>query len=144
MPRILITGSMGQIGTELSEILREKYGKEKIIIGADSRNKQIAISGWQDTTSIDVFTFLKSYTDMGVQYTICTDIAKDGRLSGTNLDLYAQLKSFLPDLHIVASGGVSTIDEIIQLEELGIYGCIIGKALYEGLIKLSDLKRFIC
>ena len=137
----------GSIAVREKELVKgwiENFGNERIIIGADSKDKKIAISGWQDKTSIDIFSFLQQYSELNMKYTICTDIAKDGRLSGTNIALYKELKKSFPDLFIIASGGITSMDEIIQLEEIGLEGCIIGKALYEGKIKLNELKRFLC
>ena len=119
------------------------YGSEKIILGADVKEGKIAISGWQEQSEYELFSFLKDYTQKGIEYVICTDISKDGLLQGTALDLYQQIKATFPALKLIASGGVSTIEEVEKLHEIGCYGAIIGKAIYEGKIVLKDLQAFI-
>ena len=117
----------------------EKYGSDKIILGADCKDEKIAISGWQETTTHHLFDFLKGYIDKGVQYVICTDIAKDGALQGTSVDLYKKIRKEFPDLKLIASGGVTTMSDVEALTEIGCYGAIIGKAIYEGRIQLKEL-----
>ena len=119
------------------------YGPEKIILGADVKEGKIAISGWQEQSEYELFSFLKDYTEKGIEYVICTDISKDGLLQGTALDLYQQIKAAFPALKLIASGGVSTIEEVEKLHEIGCYGAIIGKAIYEGKIVLKDLQAYI-
>ena len=108
------------------------YGSEKIILGADVRNYKIAINGWETQTTEDVFQFIESYPE--IRSLICTDISKDGKLEGTSLELYAELKSAFPKCSIIASGGVASINDIYQLQKIGVDGVIIGKALLEGRI----------
>ncbi len=120
-----------------------KFGTEKIILGADCKNGMIAIGGWQETTEISVFKLIEDYLQKGIQYCICTDVAKDGLLQGPSFELYKEIMIRFPSLKLVASGGVTTIEDIEKLNEMGIYGAIIGKAFYEGRIKLEDLKRFL-
>jgi len=120
----------------------EKYGADKIILGADVSNEKIAVSGWQETSSIDLFDFLKDYHKKGVTYTICTDISKDGLLQGTAADLYRRIRDTLPDLKLIASGGVTTINDLENLRAMGCYGAIVGKAFYEGTIPLEELTTF--
>ena len=117
----------------------EKYGSDKIILGADCKDEKIAISGWQETTTHHLFDFLKGYIDKGVQYVICTDIAKDGALQGTSVDLYKKIRNEFPDLKLIASGGVTDMSDVEALTEIGCYGAIIGKAIYEGKIQLKEL-----
>lgn len=119
-----------------------EYGPEKIILGADVKGEKIAISGWEESTNLWLSDFLNDYTEQGIRYVISTDIAKDGLLQGSSLDLYRKIRDEFPDLQLIASGGVTSIDELYELEELGCYGAIIGKALYEGHIQLEDLRRF--
>jgi phosphoribosylformimino-5-aminoimidazole carboxamide ribotide isomerase len=119
------------------------YGPEKIILGADVKDGKIAISGWQEQSEYELFDFLETYTQKGVEYVICTDISKDGLLQGTALDLYQQIKTEFPELQLIASGGVSTVEEVEKLQDIGCYGAIIGKAIYEGKITLKDLQAFI-
>jgi len=121
----------------------QRYGSEKIILGADVRNGKITISGWQETTEISVTSFIQSYLQRGVKYVICTDVSKDGMLEGTALDLYKRLRTSLLHARIIASGGVSNIQEVTDLKNMGLQGVIIGKALYEGKISLAELKPFI-
>ncbi len=132
-------GSIAVKDPETFEGWLEKYGSEKIILGADCRNEQIAISGWQETTNLNLFDFLKGYMTKGVKYVICTDIAKDGALEGTSVDLYKKIRSEFPDLHLIASGGVTDMTDVEALTEINCYGAIIGKAIYEGNLTLNEL-----
>lgn len=122
----------------------EEYGSEKIILGADSKEGKIAVSGWIEVTDFDLHRFLSKYVDRGIRYAICTDVTKDGLLQGTNLNMYRAIKQKLPHLFLIASGGVTQIDEIESLDRIGVSGVIIGKALYEGQIELSQLKDYLC
>jgi len=119
----------------------EKYGAERIILGADVLHGNIAIHGWQETADLPLHNFLTDYTKKGIQYAICTDVSKDGLLEGTALDLYREIRAQFPDLRLIASGGVTTIQEIDELEKIGCFGVIIGKAIYEGRITLAQLSR---
>ena len=121
----------------------EKYGSEKIILGADVKNEKIATNGWQEESDIELFDFLKIYLESGVEYVICTDISKDGLLQGSAIDLYAKIKSEFPKIKLIASGGVVSIEELEKLKELNMYGAIVGKAIYEGNILLSDLPQLV-
>lgn len=118
-----------------------KYSPEKIILGADAKDNKIAVQGWTEQTDEDIHDFIETYVIDGLKYVICTDIAEDGMLKGPNFDLYKSLKDRFKDLHIIASGGVSTVNDLLKLMELDIEGAIIGKALYEGKIDLKDLKQ---
>ena len=119
----------------------EKYGSEKILLGADVKNNCLAINGWQTETEIEILPFLKSYFAKGVTQVFCTDISKDGLLEGSANELYAQILEHLPELKLIASGGVSRIEDVFELEKIGCAGVIIGKAIYEGKIKLEKLKK---
>ena len=119
-----------------------KFGSEKIILGADAKEKKIAISGWEETTSQELIPFIKGYYDKGITKVICTDIARDGMLQGPAIDLYKEIRDEIPFLYIIASGGVSSIEDIEKLSEAGIPAVIFGKAIYEGKIQLKDLLRF--
>jgi phosphoribosylformimino-5-aminoimidazole carboxamide ribotide isomerase len=121
----------------------EKYSAEKIILGADVKDGNIAIQGWQSTSAISLWDFLDYYTKKGIEYVICTDISKDGMLSGSSMDLYAEILKKHPQLKLIASGGVSSISEMKELEKMGLYGAIIGKAIYENKIGLDELRDFI-
>ena len=120
----------------------ERYGPERIILGADVRDRRIAVSGWQETTDTELLPFLEDYAGKGVQYVICTDISRDGLLQGSALDLYAEIRETFPGLQLIASGGVSAAEELEKLRSIGCFGAIIGKALYEGRISLNDLLPF--
>ena len=121
----------------------KQYGAEKIILGSDAKDGKIAVSGWLETSKLDLFDFLKDYIAKGITKTICTDISKDGMLLGPSLELYKDIMAQFPDLYLVASGGVSCLDDIIALEDNKIPAVIFGKAIYEGRIKLKDLERFL-
>lgn len=119
-----------------------KFGSEKIILGADVKERKIAISGWQHTTEQELMPFIKKYYDLGITKTICTDISKDGMLEGPAFQLYEDMLNSFPTLYVIASGGVSSIKDIELLEEKGVPAVIFGKAIYEGKIELKDLVRF--
>jgi len=121
-----------------------KFGSDKIILGADIKEGKIAISGWQASAEIELFTFLADYFQKGMRQTICTDTSRDGTLTHPAFQLYREIKAKFPDLTVIASGGVSSIDDIWRLQDDEIDGVIIGKAIYEGRIRLEDLKRFRC
>ena len=119
-----------------------KYGSEKIILGADAKNKKIAVGGWEETTSVYLIPFIQSYYDKGIRYVICTDVAKDGLLQGPSVDLYREILQEIPELKLVASGGVSSVKDLEELEKVGVYGAIVGKAYYEGRVTLEELAAF--
>ena len=116
------------------------YGPEKIILGADCRNRKISSNGWQDDSNLDVLEFINSYTKIGLEYVICTDISKDGMLQGTSEELYEEIIQ-KTNSKLIASGGVSNIDDLIRLKEMGCEGAILGKAIYEGNITLKELQK---
>lgn len=122
----------------------EKYGGDKVILGADVNHEKIAVSGWQEQTEIDVMNFLTEYIGLGVKTIICTDIAKDGMLNGPSFDLYKRIQDKFPELEIIASGGISKIEDVMKLNEMDISGVIIGKAIYENKINLEELKPYLC
>ena len=145
-----ITG--GSIAIKHPEIFKswiQQYGADKIILGADAMNEKVAISGWLEESKEEVIPFIKSYQQEGIQYVICTDISKDGMLEGPSFELYQRiLDSDLSNraesrLKLIASGGISTFDELPKLAELGCEGTIIGKAIYEGRITLKQLENYI-
>ncbi len=121
----------------------EKYGPYKLILGADVNDKKIAVAGWLETTDIDLFEFLEEYLESGVKHVLCTDISKDGMLEGTSMELYKELMQKFPDIGLIASGGIIQMDELYTLDEMKVPGAIIGKAIYEGKITLTDLQKFI-
>lgn len=119
----------------------EKYGSEKILLGADVKDKCLAINGWQTATKIEILPFLREHFAKGVKQVFVTDISKDGLLEGSANELYAEILREIPALKLIASGGVSKIEDVRELEKIGCAGVIIGKAIYEGRIKLEDLER---
>jgi phosphoribosylformimino-5-aminoimidazole carboxamide ribotide isomerase len=121
----------------------EKFGGEKIILGADVVNEKIAVSGWQEGTDLDLLPFIKSYSDKGITQVICTDISKDGMLQGANLALYRKIQEAFPSLHLIASGGVSQLSDVEELDRHGLRSVIVGKAIYEGRITMEELTRIM-
>jgi phosphoribosylformimino-5-aminoimidazole carboxamide ribotide isomerase len=140
-----ITG--GSIAVKNPEIFTkwiEIYGSEKIILGADAKDEKIAISGWLEESEEELIPFIQKYQQQGIQYVICTDIAKDGMLQGPSFALYEKiLKNADDSLKLIASGGISTFDELPKLKELGCEGVIIGKAIYENKISLKQLETLL-
>ena len=119
----------------------QAYGSERIILGSDFKHGRIAISGWQEESTLELHDFLADYVAKGVLYTICTDVSKDGLLQGSAVDTYRTIREQLPDLQLIASGGVTRLNELDSLEAIGCYGAIVGKAIYEGHITLEDIKK---
>ncbi len=119
----------------------EKYGNERIILGADAKKGMVAVNGWQDVTEVELVPFLQKYMDKGLKKVICTDIAKDGMLQGPSISLYREIMRKIDGVYLIASGGVSSVDDIISLESVGVPAVIFGKAIYEGRITLSDLNK---
>jgi phosphoribosylformimino-5-aminoimidazole carboxamide ribotide isomerase len=117
----------------------KKYGTERIILGADVRHEKISINGWKEDSTEDLLPFLQKYVEAGVRNVLCTEISKDGTLAGPAIDLYKKVIETYPQLHLIASGGVSSIDDIKALEAAGIPAVVFGKAIYEGKIDLKDL-----
>ena len=118
------------------------FGAEKIILGADVKDEKIAVGGWIETSDIWLKDFLQDYVNQGIKYCICTDISKDGLLRGSSNELYERLLSDFKDLQLIASGGVTDMSDLEKLKEIGCFGAIIGKAIYEGRISLKDLEKF--
>ena len=119
------------------------YGAEKIILGADAQDEKVAISGWLEASQKELLPFITSYKNFGIEYVICTDIAKDGMLEGPSFDLYKRILEQISGVKLIASGGISHFDELPRLAAIGCEGTIIGKAIYEGRISLKQLERFI-
>ena len=117
----------------------QEYGADKFLLGADVKEEKIAVHGWQETTEIWIYDFIRGYMERGVRQVFCTDVSKDGLLQGPALDLYRMIVKEFPELHFIASGGVSGMDDLHRLEEAGCKGVIIGKAIYEGRIRLNEL-----
>jgi phosphoribosylformimino-5-aminoimidazole carboxamide ribotide isomerase len=138
-----VTG--GSIAVKNSALFQEwirKYGTERIILGADAKDRKIAVGGWEETTSEDLIPFIKDYVSKGISYVICTDVAKDGLLQGPSVELYQEILQEIPGLKLVASGGVSSMKDLEELEKVGVYGAIVGKAYYEGRVSLEELASF--
>lgn len=121
----------------------QKFGADKIILGADANNEKIAISGWLEESDLDLIPFIQGYQKEGISYVICTDIAKDGMLQGPSFDLYQKIINQCNNVQLIASGGISTFEELPKLAALGCEGTIVGKAIYENRISLKQLENFI-
>ncbi len=137
--------TVGSLAVQEPKIFREwisTYGAERFFIGADVRDEKIAVNGWTEQTDIDVVSFIQQQMSNRVHYFFCTDISKDGKLEGPSEDLYRKLIARCPGLRLVASGGVTSIDDIIRLEEIGCEGVIVGKAIYENRISIKQLEQF--
>ena len=132
-------GSIAVTNPDLFMGWLEKYGAERIILGADVRHGKVSINGWKEDSSEDLLPFLKKYIDAGVKNVLCTEISKDGTLTGPAIELYQSMMAAYPELHLIASGGVSSIDDIKALEAAGIPAVVFGKAIYEGKINLNEL-----
>lgn len=134
--------TLGSIAVKKPEIVEEwliEFGAEKILIGADVLDEKIKISGWLEDGGIIISEFIGKMLAIGAQNIFCTDISKDGVMQGPSLELYKQIMAEHPSINLIASGGVSTLDDVIQLESIGCSGVIIGKAIYEGNITLLEL-----
>jgi phosphoribosylformimino-5-aminoimidazole carboxamide ribotide isomerase len=136
-------GSIAVTDRELFLGWLEKYGPERIILGADFRDGNIAISGWEEETELGLMDFLSTYVDLGIRKAICTDIALDGMLEGPSFTTYAEINGELESLDLIASGGISEFEQIKKLNEAGIPGVIVGKAIYENRIPLKILENYI-
>ncbi|MEM8898863.1 MAG: 1-(5-phosphoribosyl)-5-[(5-phosphoribosylamino)methylideneamino]imidazole-4-carboxamide isomerase [Bacteroidota bacterium] len=135
-------GSLAAKNRELFLSWLEKEGADKVILSADAKNRFIAVQGWLDATELDVLEYIGAYAEEGVKFVTCTDISKDGMLSGPSYELYKEILEQSPDIFLNASGGVSKFEDIEQLQEMGIPGVIVGKAIYEGKINLSTISQF--
>jgi phosphoribosylformimino-5-aminoimidazole carboxamide ribotide isomerase len=136
----------GSIAVKEPEVFEEwiaKHGAEKIILGSDFSEGKIAVSGWTEDTGQELMPYIQKWTGKGITKTICTDISKDGVLAGTSLEVYKEIIKQFPGLYLVASGGVSSLDDLALLAASGIPGVIIGKAIYEGRIELKDLEKYM-
>ena len=132
-------GSVAVTHPELFATWLNRYGADRIILGADVRNGSISINGWKEDSSQQLLPFLQKYVDMGVHHVLCTEISKDGTLAGPAIDLYRQVMQAFPNLHLIASGGVSSVADIEQLQQAGVPAVVFGKAIYEGRINLQQL-----
>ncbi|MBO6184792.1 MAG: 1-(5-phosphoribosyl)-5-[(5-phosphoribosylamino)methylideneamino]imidazole-4-carboxamide isomerase [Chryseobacterium sp.] len=137
--------TIGSVAVQNSEFcfdLIEKYGSEKIILGADCENRKIKTSGWLEESDRNVIDFILEYQKNGIRNVICTDISKDGMLEGASEDLYKEILE-KTKIQLIASGGISCIEDVYKMKELGCSGTIIGKAIYEGRISLKELECFV-
>ncbi|MBR5541062.1 MAG: 1-(5-phosphoribosyl)-5-[Bacteroides sp.] len=138
--------TLGSVAVKQPDLFKKwlhQYGADRIILGADVKNNRISISGWKEEGPQELIPFLTDYTQEGVHKVLCTDISRDGMLQGPSIGLYKQIMAQFPDMQLIASGGVSCLDDIIRLDEAGIPAVVFGKALYEGRITMKDLKRFM-
>ena len=134
-------GSIAIRNKELFTSWITKYGADKIILGADCKDHKIAVSGWQEATSVEVIPFIGDYNQKGISKVVCTDISKDGMLQGPSIDLYKDILNVFPNLYLIASGGVSCFQDILDLEKSGVPAVILGKAIYENRVTLKELSR---
>jgi len=134
-------GSIAVKSPALFESWISKFGPNKIILGADAKDKKIATNGWMDNSEHSIVPFINSYIEKGISKVISTDISKDGMLQGTSIELYTELLDQCPGIYLIASGGVASLDDLRQLEEINVPAVIAGKALYEGRITLKDLEN---
>ena len=139
-----ITG--GSIAVKNPEIFKswlQKFGADKIILGADALNEKVAVSGWLEDSKEELVPFIQNYLNEGVSYVICTDISKDGMLQGPSFNLYQKILNESKNIKLIASGGISTYNELPRLAEMGCEGTIVGKAIYEHKISMKQLEKFI-
>lgn len=136
----ITVGSLAVQNPELMVDWIKEFGADKIILGADCKNRKIATNGWLENSDLDIIDFIQKYEKNGIQYAIVTDIEKDGMLSGPSFQLYEEILSETK-ISLIASGGITTIEDVIKLKKIGCEGAIIGKAIYEGTINLKDLNE---
>ena len=137
--QMVTVGSIAVTQPQLFMGWLKRYGADRLILGADVRNGKISINGWKEDSTEDLLPFLRKYVDAGVRNVLCTEISKDGTLQGPAIELYQRVMDAYPDLHLIASGGVSGIDDIKALDAAGIPAVVFGKAIYEGRINLKEL-----
>jgi phosphoribosylformimino-5-aminoimidazole carboxamide ribotide isomerase len=136
-------GSIAVKNPETFKSWLQKFGANKIILGADANNEKVAVGGWLEESNEELIPFIQNYMKEGVSYVICTDISKDGMLQGPSFDLYQKIINTTPDIKLIASGGISTYDELPRLAEMGCEGTIVGKAIYEHKISMKQIENFI-
>jgi phosphoribosylformimino-5-aminoimidazole carboxamide ribotide isomerase len=140
---MLTIGSLAVKNPDLLKGWLKDYGAERFIIGADVKDEKISINGWKEEGEDTLYPFLERYTSEGVVNVLCTDISRDGMLQGPSLTLYENILKRFPELHLIASGGVGGVDDIRKLNEMGVPAVVFGKAFYEGLIRIEQLKEFL-
>jgi len=136
-------GSLAVKEEELFTYWLSIYGPNSFLLGADVKEEKIAIHGWQETTDISIYDFLTKYTEKKMKDIFCTDVSKDGLLEGPSIELYKKIISKFPDMNLIASGGVRSLEDIKELKSIGCKGVIVGKAIYEGRITLKQLTKFV-
>jgi phosphoribosylformimino-5-aminoimidazole carboxamide ribotide isomerase len=137
--------TVGSVAAKQKDLFIEwlhRFGVDKFLLGAEVKNGYISINGWLNTTEFPVQQFMENYMQLGVQQIFCTDVSKDGRLESPSLEMYQSLLNALPHLHLIASGGISSVDDMLQLQQNGCSGAIVGKAIYENKISLNQLFQF--
>lgn len=134
---MVTVGSVAVAQPELMERWVSEYGAQRFVLGADVRGRRLSINGWLDDSNCDLLPFIQHYHAMGIRNVLCTDIARDGTLTGPSTDLYRDIMAAFPDLQLIASGGVSNVADILQLQAAGIPAVVFGKAIYEGRIQLE-------
>lgn len=135
-------GSIAVKSPETFESWLQKHGPEKLILGADVKDGKIAVSGWQEKSKVDLNDFLEKWQKAGARYVISTEVSKDGMLKGPATEMYKDMADAFPDFEIIASGGVSAMKDIDALNELSLYGVIVGKAIYEGKVTLKEIEKY--
>ena len=138
---MVTVGSVSYTNPQMFESWIQRYGAERIILGADVRDRKISINGWLEGTECDIIDFLSHYIGKGIRNVLCTDISKDGALQGPSVALYKEIMQHFPQLHLIASGGVSSTEDILTLDREGIPAVVFGKAYYEGLIDVDYLHK---
>ena len=134
--------TIGSLAVKNEQLFTEwlgKYGADRFLLGADVKGENIAVGGWLETTALNIFDFIEQYVRKGVENIFCTDISKDGKLAGPSIELYQQIIARFPQLHFIASGGVSSFADLVALKEMGCSGAIVGKAIYENKISIQEL-----
>ncbi len=135
-------GSLAVRDPGLISAWTQQYGADRILLGADVRNEKLCVRGWQEDTEVTIQNFIEQYNRLGLRHIFCTDVGKDGMMSGPATGLYQSLCQAFPDLHLIASGGISTVNDITSVAHAGCKGVIIGKAFYEGVITEKDILPF--
>lgn len=138
--------TLGSVAVKKPELFKKwllQYGSERIILGADVKDNRISVNGWKEESQEELMPFLRRHTQEGIFKVLCTDISRDGMLQGPSIGLYEQIMAEFPDMHLIASGGVSCLQDIIRLQEAKIPAVVFGKAIYEGKIALKELNRFM-
>jgi phosphoribosylformimino-5-aminoimidazole carboxamide ribotide isomerase len=136
--------NIGSLAVKQPDVFRDfirKFGSENFVLSADVRNEQIQLAGWTEAASVTIYDLVSQFEKDGLKYVTCSDITTDGMLQGPNFGIYKKLKKRFPELKIVASGGISSISDLEELNYIKVHGAIVGKAIYEGRIKLSELKK---